>query len=111
MAQKIIHQLVDDIDGSVLDVDAGETVRFSVDGTAYEIDLSDENAAKLREVFAPYLKAGRRLGSGRKPASVRRRSNGEGEQEKIREWAKAEGLKVADRGRISREIEQAYAAR
>jgi len=111
MAQKIIQQLVDDLDGTVLDVDAGETVRFSIDGAAYEIDLSDENAAKLREAFAPYLKAGRRLSSGRTAKPARRRSTGTGEQEKIRAWAKAEGLEVADRGRISRELEQAYAAR
>ena len=38
MARKIVHQLVDDLDGTVLEVGSGETILFSLDGTAYEID-------------------------------------------------------------------------
>ena len=49
MARRIVHQLVDDLDGTVLEPGAGETVRFSLDGTAYEIDLADENAAAFRD--------------------------------------------------------------
>jgi len=53
VAKQIIHKLVDDLDGG----DAEETVKFALDGIQYEIDLSDKNAAKLREVFAPYVGA------------------------------------------------------
>ena len=60
MARRIVHQLVDDLDGSVLEVGEGETVLFSLDGTAYEIDLTDANAAALREILAPYVDAARR---------------------------------------------------
>ena len=48
MAQKIQVVLIDDIDGG----DADETVRFSLDGTHYEIDLSASNAARLRNALS-----------------------------------------------------------
>ena len=57
MAKQIIHKLVDDLDGG----DAEETVKFALDGIQYEIDLSDKNAAKLRDVFAPYVAAGSKV--------------------------------------------------
>ena len=60
MAKQIIHKLVDDLDGG----DAEETVKFALDGIQYEIDLSDANAKKLRDVFAPYVAAG---GFARRP--------------------------------------------
>jgi hypothetical protein len=43
--------LVDDVDGSV----ASDTVGFSLDGKAYELDLSDNNAKKLRDTLAPFV--------------------------------------------------------
>ena len=58
MAQKVQVVLVDDIDGGSAD----ETVSFSLDGAAYEIDLSAANAAALREAFAPYVGTARRVG-------------------------------------------------
>ena len=56
MARRIIHQLVDDIDGTVLDIGDGETVLFSLDGIAYEIDLSDRNVQAFRDALAPYCR-------------------------------------------------------
>jgi hypothetical protein len=53
----LITQRVDDIDGSP---DAAP-IPFALDGTAYEVDLSPENAAALREVLAPYVDAARRI--------------------------------------------------
>ena len=54
MARRIVHQLVDDLDGTVLEVGEGETVHFSLDGVAYEIDLTEDNAAAFRAALAPY---------------------------------------------------------
>ena len=71
MAQKVRVDLVDDIDGT----DATQTVPFTVDGAAYEIDLSDDNAARLREEFAPFIAAGRRTG-GRTTRSATPNANG-----------------------------------
>ncbi|SDR21697.1 histone-like nucleoid-structuring protein Lsr2 [Actinopolyspora saharensis] len=55
MAERIQVELVDDIDGS----EAQQTVTFAMDGVSYEIDLSEQNARKLRELFGPYIKQAR----------------------------------------------------
>lgn len=107
MARQIIHQLVDDLDGTVLPVGEGETVRFSLDGRAYEIDLSSANAQNLRDAVAPFVAAGRRQGGS---ASARPRASGR-DLVAIRAWARENGFSVSDRGRIPAEIEQAYSAR
>ena len=60
MAKRTIHVLVDDIDGG----EADETVKFSLDGVQYEIDLSKKNASKLRDAFAPYVASGTKIGRG-----------------------------------------------
>ncbi|SDT75460.1 histone-like nucleoid-structuring protein Lsr2 [Actinoplanes derwentensis] len=106
MAKQIIHKLVDDIDG----VDADETVKFALDGIQYEIDLSEKNAAKLREVFEPYQKAGTKVARGGvvvggRAARGRGGATADREQNKaIREWAKKAGKDISDRGRIPQEI-------
>ncbi|WP_353113976.1 Lsr2 family protein [Microbacterium sp.] len=113
MARRIVHQLVDDIDGTLLEVGDGETVHFSVGGTAYEIDLKTEHADELRAALAPYIKAGRRAGSGggvRASSSARKRPSRNPETAAIREWAAANGHKVSERGRVSADIVAAYRA-
>ncbi len=102
MAQKIQVVLVDDVDGG----EATESVSFTLDGVGYEIDLSAANAAKLRSAFSPWISAGRRV-SGRRAAG---RARGNSDAAKIREWAKANGHAVSERGRVSATIREAYAA-
>ncbi|GAA2983121.1 hypothetical protein JOD63_000722 [Microbacterium terrae] len=115
MARKIVHQLVDDLDGTILEVGDGETVLFSLDGIAYEIDLTDENAAALRSALAPYLTAGRRIsaasrgGSSASGAPKRRRS-GQKDFSGVREWAKKNGYTVSERGRVPASVLEAYEA-
>lgn len=106
MAQKVNIVLVDDIDGS----EASETVSFGLDGTSYEIDLNDENAAALRDALASYIGHGRKAGGssrrGRRSSSA---SLGPSSKE-IRDWARSNGYEVSDRGRVSAEIRQAFDA-
>ena len=118
MARKIVHQLVDDLDGSVLEVGDGETVLFSLDGIAYEIDLTDENAAQLRDSFARYIDAARRV-SGRASSSTGGRSTSGGRKQKragqrdyapIRQWAADNGYTLSERGRVPAEVLDAYDA-
>ncbi len=112
MARRIVHQLVDDLDGTVLEVGAGETVLFSLDGTAYEIDLTDENAAALRETLDPYIGAARSVSAPRatsRPARTQRRS-GQRDYAPIREWARSNGYEVNERGRVPQSIVDAYDA-
>jgi hypothetical protein len=105
MAQKVNIVLVDDLDGS----DATQTVTFGLDGATYEIDLNDANAAALREALSGYVGHARKVtgGSrrGRKAASTSSASTKD-----VREWARAQGMDVSERGRISAEVQQAYDA-
>ncbi|GAB4107073.1 histone-like nucleoid-structuring protein Lsr2 [Micromonospora arida] len=115
MARKVITVLTDDLDGGKAD----RTVEFSLDGVAYTIDVSDENAGVLRKALDPYINAGRRIGRGpvESTRSVRRpgRPAGAGmdrEQNRaIREWAVKNGYKISERGRIPVEVVEAYKSR
>jgi hypothetical protein len=101
VAQKVNIVLVDDLDGS----EATETVTFGLDGSAYEIDLSDKNAKKLRDALSLYTASARRSGR-RQPRSGTGRSSAD--TAAIRSWAKSKGYEVSDRGRISADILEAY---
>ncbi|WP_375493301.1 Lsr2 family protein [uncultured Jatrophihabitans sp.] len=108
MAQKHIVQLIDDLDEGKAD----ETVSFGLDGTTYEIDLSNKNAAKLRDAMAQYVAHGRRASrSGARSSAGRRARSERGDREQtqaIREWARSNGHKIGDKGRIPATILEAY---
>jgi hypothetical protein len=109
MAQKVQVVLIDDLDGG----DATETVTFGLDGATYEIDLSEPNARQLRDALAPWVGNARRVSGGRSGRPAARRSNGSGSSSDttaVRAWAKENGFKVSERGRIAAEVQQAYAA-
>ena len=123
MAQKVQVLLVDDIDGGT----AEETVTFALDGVSYEIDLTAEHAAELRESFSRWVGHGRKVGSGSGSgsgrgsgrqnraaagggASRRSASSSSGDATAIREWARENGHEVSERGRISAEVRKAYDA-
>lgn len=114
MAQKHIVQLIDDIDGG----EANETVAFGLDGAQYEIDLSSKNAAKLRDALAVYVASARRAGRGSRAAGAgtgrraARPARSDREQtQAIREWARKNGHKVGDKGRIPASVLEAYHAK
>lgn len=104
MARKTQVILTDDIDGS----EATDTVSFGLDGVAYEIDLNDENAQRLREQLAVWADKARRVG-GRRNTGTRNASSSN-ESAKIRAWAKDNGYEVSERGRIAKGIRDAYNA-
>ncbi len=102
MAQKVQALYVDDLNGSAAD----GTVRFGLDGTDYEIDLNFEHAQALRDALARYVSAARKVGGGaRRPVRGGRKAptNGANTTE-VREWAKAQGIEVQDRGRVPAEL-------
>ena len=104
MAQKVNIILVDDLDGS----EADETVTFGLDGTTYEIDLNEGNAAALREALSGYVGHARKVTGGNRRG---RKSAGSSSNTKdVREWAKGQGMDVSVRGRISADVQQAYDA-
>src|SRR5580704_3998641 len=104
MAQKVQTILIDDLDGG----EAEGTVRFGLNGTDYEIDLSAKHAEALRKALAPYLGAARRAPSSasRRPGRNGRRATNVGGPgpTAVREWAKSQGMEVKDRGRVPAEL-------
>lgn len=105
MAHKTQVILIDDLDGG----DAEESVSFALDGAAYEIDLSAENAEALRQLLAPYIGHARRVsGRGRGRAGSSRRSAPRADLSEMRVWARENGYEISDRGRISAEVIDAY---
>lgn len=109
MAQKIHIVLEDDLDGS----EATETVTFGLDGTTYEIDLNDKNAAKLRDALAAYIGHGRKVGAAPRRGGARKAAAAAGSgpsAKEIRDWARENGYDVPDRGRVSADVRSAYDA-
>ncbi|MDG4781546.1 Lsr2 family protein [Micromonospora sp. WMMD961] len=112
MARKVITVLTDDLDGGKAD----RTVEFSLDGVAYTIDVSDENAGVLRKALDPYINAGRRIGRGpvegtrsaRRPGRPAGAGMDREQNRAIREWAVKNGYKISERGRIPVEVVEAY---
>ncbi|MBO2460355.1 histone-like nucleoid-structuring protein Lsr2 [Actinomadura violacea] len=110
MAQKVQIILTDDVDGG----EAAETVSFAIDGAAYEIDLSEANAAKLRAALHPFMGGGRRLKAVRGGKATGRSGTGAasvaGQSGDIRAWAREQGIAVNDRGRIPANVIEQYQA-
>lgn len=111
MARVAHVTLVDDVDGS----EAAETVYFSLEGRHYEIDLSAENAAKLRDGLALFVAAARRSDGARRPRTTRAGDNNpprstidRAKGAEIREWARQRGYKIAVRGRMPGWVLEAY---
>ena len=109
MAQRTVVQLTDDLDGKPIPDGKGETIRFSLDRTDYEIDLTDKNAKALRDAFATYVSAARRstpaaaaaaaagpaAGSGpERPGTTTRRQSASGRSPKASRSASAAGSRL-----------------
>jgi hypothetical protein len=109
MAQRIV--LSDDLDGS----EATQTLHYTVDGQEYEIDLSEENVQRFHEALEPFVSKSREVVRQPQPArrsrgDGRRRSSASGREDipQIRAWAESQGMDVSARGRVKKEIIDAY---
>lgn len=101
MAQRVQVVLEDDYDGGT----AEETVTFALDGAEYEIDLSAQNAADLRNLLAPWVAHARKTGGRRKRGA---KPVADTSTSEIRAWAQANGHDVSSRGRVSSQVREAY---
>lgn len=114
MAQKYIVQLVDDLTQEPIEDGAGQSVRFSLDGVGYTIDLTNEHADELRGALAPYVGVARKGDVAPRPSAQRSGSTPSRAQKSdlkaIRDWASANGYKVSTRGRIPADVTSAYNA-
>lgn len=104
MAQKVNVVVTDDFDGT----EGASTVRFGLDGTEYEVDLSPEHAEQLRGFLNAYVGVGRKI-TGRKTTTVRAKTS-KSEVGKIRVWARENGYALGERGRVPANIVDAYHA-
>ena len=107
LAQKIVTMLVDDLDGST----AEETVSFSLDGKSFTIDLSASHAQQLRECLQPYMDSARKSGRTGGPRVAATPVHDRAELAAAREWLRAHGETVSDKGRIAAvQLDRYYAA-
>jgi hypothetical protein len=102
VAQRTQILYVDDIDGS----EAEGTVRFGLDGAEYEIDLNKKHSAQFTKAIRPYIDAARKVSSSRRPARGSRPARHN--QSDVRAWARSQGLKISDRGRIPADVLARY---
>jgi hypothetical protein len=111
VARKVHVHLLDDIDGAQAD----ETLKFALDGTNYEIDLSARHADKLRRSLEKYVQSARRVGRGHVASTGRARPGVPARSDRvqnqaIRDWARRRGMALSERGRIPRAITEQYEA-
>jgi hypothetical protein len=117
MARQTIELLIDDLDGSRLQEGEGDTVTFAYQGAEYTIDLSQKHVDEFHDAMAKYIAAAQKV-SGRRASSSSNspRSNGasakpdKNQLGAVRAWARENGHKVSDRGRVSQEVLNAFNA-
>lgn len=112
MSQKIIVAL--DCDAAGKHSGDVKTIQVGVDGASYEIDLCSAHLKPVDEVLTMIVQQGRKVTGASRSGTRRsgsRRQSGRGESEKIREWARQNGLKVSERGRIAADVIAAYESR
>ena len=106
MAQRIQTLFIDDIDGG----DAAGTVRFALDGTEYEIDLSTEHADELHTALGKYIGHARKAGAASRRAPRGRRAASAVDTTAVRRWAREQGYDIKDRGRVPADLVAKYQA-
>src|SRR5512133_562867 len=104
MSSKVIVLLEDDVDGTRAD----ETIEFGIDGTTYAIDLSDQNAKKLRGALDGYVSKARKISGGRR--SSRKSSAAGVDLKAVRAWAASNGIELSKRGRVPASVLEQYRA-
>jgi Lsr2 len=106
MAQRIQTLFIDDIDGGAAD----GTVHFGLDGTNYEIDLSNTHTDELRQALGKYIEHGRKISGAARRSPRAPRTTPSVDTAKVREWAKDNGYEIKDRGRVSADLVEKYQA-
>ena len=106
MSKSVSVIITDDLDGS----QNAEAVLFGLDGVTYEVDLGKRNRARLERALAPFIEAGRRVPRGGRRRGASRPGGAPAGRADVRAWARAAGLKVPERGRISSDIMRRYEA-
>lgn len=114
VARKIVVQVTCDRCGR--EVENETPIELSYSGVDYRTDLCQQHADELSRTLEPFISSSERLESRRRSgsgaSSARRPTRRDPAQvSAIRAWARENGYEISDRGRIPREIEDAYNAR
>lgn len=112
MAQRTVVTYYSDLSGAEIDEKCAG-VRFELDGSAYEIDLAEDEQDALRAALAPFVAAARPARpepEGPPPASVTARDRDNPSPGAMREWARKNGFDVPSRGRVPELVREAYKA-
>jgi nucleoid-associated protein Lsr2 len=105
MAQKVQTLFIDDIDGG----EAEGTIRFGLDGSEYEIDLSTKHSSELRSTLDKYVSHARKIGATtRRPATRGGRKPSATDTVAVRAWARENGYDIKDRGRVPADLVTKY---
>lgn len=114
--ETVVYKYVDDFTGKP--VEDATTVKFSVGGTTYELDLGPASEEKFDKALAPWVAKARKVRGTRKARSkarsrsvayTRRKSRKE-VLKPVRDWAAKNKLDIPDRGRIPERVMEAYRA-
>lgn len=105
MAKKTLSKYFSDVSGDEIG-DAAPTLSFALEGTSYELDLTESEKQALRDALAPYVGVARK----RTRVTTRRRSNSSGgpAPKDVREWARDNNVDVPARGRIPASVVEAF---
>jgi hypothetical protein len=107
MAKRTVVELTDDLDGSP----ATRTIEFTIDGVERTLDLNDKNAAKFEKAVAPFVEAARTLITrGKRRSRSTKTVSSKRDVHRVREWAQQNGFEISARGRIPRNVVEAYEA-
>ena len=107
MAKKQVVIITDDIDGR----EGAQTVSFAHAGRTYEIDLCENNRAKLEKALEPFISAARRgngTSTSRRPPARAAKASSHPDRAAVRAWAVEHGFEVSHRGRLSKKVVEAY---
>jgi hypothetical protein len=121
MAERVIRQIIDDLDHTEIVEGQGERIEIGFRGVAYQLDLSKANVAKLEKALAPYIEAATTAaadGDSPRPAKKTPRSRTANKRTRrrpakaqlsdIRAWAIENGYSVSSRGRIPADVVAAF---
>ena len=106
--RKVIVNLTCDLPHSK-EVTATETIRLTLNGSAFEVDTCADDAKKMRAMMAPFIYAARPEVKA-KPKPPARAWSQKKNAQVVRKWAAAHGVPVGAQGRNPARVEAAYAA-
>lgn len=106
MVKKTLAKYFSDVSGDEIDGES-PTVSFALEGTSYEIDLTESERQELRDALAVYVDAARKSTRG----ATRKKSTGGPSPKDVRDWARENNIDVPSRGRIPATVIEAFEAR